>query len=341
MQSRNRIVAALAIAIAATAAAAPSQAEITWVNQFTDAPGQGFFDPTFGADRQAAFIAAENIWSNYILPSHLNETITVSASFPALGGTATSAPLGSAGHATSHFNFASANPDYKPNTIYVGALANHLAGQNLDPANSAQIQAVFNSTLDTGTVANGFTFYYGTDANPGAGKVDFVTVAMHELAHGLGFFPSIQSTGKFQVEYFLPNAYDRFLYRGADDTYLAARPDTPEGDAARAADIRSGDLYFRGPATMLVGGLDGVELYAPSTFSLGATGSHIDPLDPIDLMNRGYRGVNHTPSLSDLAILSDIGWTITTPIPEPTTLTLLAPLTLALLSRRTRNVRKF
>ena len=52
-----------------------------------------------------------------------------------------------------------------------------------DTYSGAEINARFNNNADA-------PWYYGTDANPGPGQYDFVTVVLHELGHGLGFASS-------------------------------------------------------------------------------------------------------------------------------------------------------
>jgi hypothetical protein len=57
------------------------------------------------------------------------------------------------------------------------ALANQIAGEDLN-GTDVEIDARFNSN---------FTWYFGTDGNTPAPEVDFVTVVLHEIGHGLGF----------------------------------------------------------------------------------------------------------------------------------------------------------
>jgi hypothetical protein len=62
------------------------------------------------------------------------------------------------------------------NTWYTVALANQLAGVDLDP-----------TTTDlSSTLSSDINWYFGTDGNTPADQYDFVTVALHEILHGLG-----------------------------------------------------------------------------------------------------------------------------------------------------------
>jgi len=97
-----------------------------------------------------------------------------------LNCTATSAVLGTAGPTTLHGNFAKAP---FTNTWYPQALANSLTGKDLSPDND-DIEALFNSSVGGTDVNNCLPdnpWYYGLDGNPPAGKIDFVTIALHEL----------------------------------------------------------------------------------------------------------------------------------------------------------------
>jgi hypothetical protein len=336
-----------AVFTAVTLAAASAHADVTFVNTYTDSAGTGFFDPTFGAQRQAAWQFAENIWASKLLDLYTpgNEVINVRASFQNLGGSSTSAVVGNAQPFISEYNFAAISPKFQPNTVYPGALANHLAGTDLSPG-TAEITATFNSSIDSGSLIGGRTFYYGTDGNPNLtppSQIDFVTVALHELGHGLGFTSAFTSSGSYGNGFLpdgitpLPNAYDRFLYRASTGQYLVNEPANSTGNNQRAADLVSGDLYFLSPSTLVIDGPNGEKLYAPNPYEPGSSTVHIDKTLS-DLMNPNYTTVKHDPSLNDLMILSDIGWDINpAAIPEPASLTILSAGAALLLKRRKRS----
>ncbi|HKP60754.1 MAG TPA: PA domain-containing protein [Polyangiales bacterium] len=73
-----------------------------------------------------------------------------------------------------------ANPEY----YYPSALANRLAGEDLDPV-EPEIHMDLNSDLDGPCLRGSGGFYYGFDGQRGE-AVDFVETVLHELAHGLG-----------------------------------------------------------------------------------------------------------------------------------------------------------
>ena len=213
------------------ATAAPAAAVVTFSFDYSgDGANEGFNDPTLGTGRRTALEAAAMIWGNILVPRYTGETIVVRATFDSLGGSSTSATLGQAGGAGAAANFSATSPKYVSSTVYVSALANHLHGSDLGAAAtgaSQEINPQFNSNVDNSTVLGNTNFYYGTDSNHGS-NIDFETVALHELGHGLGFSASIQSDGTFLNGESTPDAFDRFLYRGSTKgigtNFLTARP---------------------------------------------------------------------------------------------------------------------
>jgi hypothetical protein len=159
---------------------------------------------TVGQQRLNVFQYAANIWGG-ILPSTV--TIVVRAQFNPQTCTATSAVLGSAGPVTVHRDFA--NADF-PLTWYHAALANKLAGTDLDIVNP-DINATFNSNLNgSPTCLGGTGWYLGLDGNEGT-NIELLPVVLHELGHGLGFSTTTSgSTGNLFNLY--PHVWDRFLF---------------------------------------------------------------------------------------------------------------------------------
>src|SRR5262249_23454774 len=96
-----------------------------------------------------------------------------------------------------------------PMTWYHQALANRLAGVDLDPTTS-DIAAQFNSDLGKPGCFP-LPWYYGVDGNEGPNAVELLPVVIHELGHGLGFSTSTIAG----VEEVFPSIFDYFLY---DDT---------------------------------------------------------------------------------------------------------------------------
>ena len=166
--------AAFALFLAASAAFA--QGQIIIVN--ANAPGVGFNDPTpaapvggnpgttLGQQRLNVFEFAAGIWEATLHPT---TDIFVIAQFVPLGPNV----LGSA---SATFVFADFPGAELPGTWYASALADKLAGFDLNPG-FADIAANFSTN---------FVFYLGFDNNEGA-LVDLLPVVLHEIGHGLGF----------------------------------------------------------------------------------------------------------------------------------------------------------
>src|SRR5215831_16211322 len=163
-----------------------------------DNPGEGFNDPTpvapvggntgttLGQQRLIAFQHAADIWGGLILSA---VTIRVGATFDPLPCNATSAVLGSAGPTSVFRDFTGV---LRSSTWYSAVLANALHGSDLDPG-GVDIGATFNSTIGT-TCTFPNIWYYGLNATPPGNQIDFVSVVVHELCHGLGFLTFVNLT---------------------------------------------------------------------------------------------------------------------------------------------------
>jgi hypothetical protein len=156
-----------------------------------DNPGVGFNDPTpatpvggndgttRGAQRLNAVTAAALKWQT-LLDTNVDVLINVSM-VPISGCTETSGVLAQASPLAWEHNFANAP---KANVWYPVALANKLAGADLEPALS-DLFVQFNLSLDDANCFGTAGWYLGLDANHGE-DVDMFVVALHELAHGFG-----------------------------------------------------------------------------------------------------------------------------------------------------------
>jgi hypothetical protein len=193
VESRTLKLLTTAAAVAGLAVAVPqAEAAVTIIVNNINAAGVGFNDPTpavpvggntgttIGQQRLIAFTYAANIWGATLTS---NIPIVINAQMTALTCTATSATLGSAGATSTFANFANAP---KTNTNYSYALANKLANAYLGTLNAAQISANFNVNLGNTGCLDGSFWYLGLDNNHGA-NVDFITVLLHEMGHGVGF----------------------------------------------------------------------------------------------------------------------------------------------------------
>jgi hypothetical protein len=290
-----------------------------------DGAGEGFNDPTplapvggnpgttRGAQRLNAFQYAANVWGGLLTSS---VTIRVGANFDAQPCSASSAVLGAAGATEVFRDFAGAP---EPGTWYPPALANALSGTDLDPQNY-DIDATFNSAIGT-TCAFPNVWYYGLDGNPPGGQIDFVSVVVHELGHGLGFqtFMSLTTGAKL-------GGFDDTFERNLED-HGATPSDFPSMTNAQrlAAVTDTGDLHWVGPNVMAASGVltagavgTHVRMYAPNPAQGGSSVSHWDTvLTPDQVMEPIYTGVHHTPVL-ELPAFQDMGWTLASVSTAPT-----------------------
>ena len=323
--SVRAFVRAAALAAALGLALDAAATKITIVN--ADSAGVGFNDTsartpvggnagtTLGEQRLNVFKYAAAFWEKQI---DSPVEILVRAKFEALTCSATSATLGSAG---TRFIFSDFKGAPLAKTWYSSALANKLAGEDLNPAGTddtgEDIQARFTTALDDGSCAFPRKWYYGLDASPTSGTTDFATVIIHELAHGLGFqtFVSRTTGAKF--------AGDDGI--GLDDAYMVLLYDATTGktwgqmtDAERlTSTTNTSNLLWNGAAVKAVassvlqtgvGSGGRPMMYAPNPSESGSSISHWDTsLFPNESMEPSYTGPNHSLLITD-ELMKDLGW---------------------------------
>lgn len=208
-------------------------------------------------------------------------------------------------------------------TWYASALANSIAGAELNPGES-DMDVYLNS---------GTNWYLGTDGQPAAGQHDLVTVALHEMGHGLGFVGLSKkvggtgSLGLLEMADFaplttsfpwpqldtLPGVFDVFL-SDQQDGPLAMMPNPgPQLGAA----MTGNQLYFNGPLVLNANGGTGARMYAPGTFALGSSCVHFNestyPAGNANELMTPFSSTgdaNHWPGPLCLAVMRDIGWVL-------------------------------
>ncbi|MFN8532519.1 MAG: hypothetical protein U0556_03130 [Dehalococcoidia bacterium] len=257
----------------------------------------------FTPEARAAFQYAVDIWA-----SQLNSAvpIAVDAQFTPLQ----QGVLGSARAFDYWANFTNAP---RTQTFYPVALANKLSGT--DRAGS-DIVTRFNSNYPD--------WYFGTDGRPGSEQFDFVSVVLHELAHGLGFAGSaFEDSGAFY--YGLTNdwpiIYDRYVRNAAGNPILSF----PSGSAALGSQLTGGNLFFNAPATNAANGGAPARLYAPSPWRQGSSYSHLDETTfgrgTVNSLMTPFIGRGeaiHNPGAVTLAMLGDMGWVAASSTPTLT-----------------------
>lgn len=293
------------------------------IREAAEAKGLGpsaTFDPTytgFSAQARTAFQYALDIWATHIDSA---VPIKVDASFEPLGTNV----LGSARALSVYANFTGAPV---PFTWYGDPLADALRGQDLNPG-GFDIQARFSSNYPF--------WYYGTDGNPPTGRVDFVSVVLHEIGHGLGFFGNanvdngsgtpecngVAGAGCYGIRsappssLLLPVIYERFM-EDASGTLMIDEDVYPNPSQALGDLLESEDLFFGSATTTAVYGNTRPPIWAPAPWDLGSSFAHFDE----NVIPTGNANALMTPRIAQgeaflnpgpltCALLQDIGWTL-------------------------------
>jgi hypothetical protein len=325
----------LLVAFAAFALFVPSVAfaDANFVIIAADELGEGFFDPepraplstnpgtTLGAQRLYAFQAAADAWGR-MLDSDV--PILIEAALEPLFCDPTSAVLGAAGP---RFVFSDFPNELAADTWHASALANSRAGIDLLPPNAtpalpngSDIVAVFTSEIrGNDECLGGLDFYYGTDGNAPSGTIDFYTVVLHEIAHGLGFTTFVDRVNGSKLD-------------DMDDTYMVNLEDHSTGDLwSEMTDLErlnsrtdTGDLHWVGnhvvaASGVLTGGTHPsghVLMFAPDPEQRGSSISHFDTtVSPNELMEPFLNSDASNRITTEL--LQDIGWNLDAGMANP------------------------
>jgi Secretion system C-terminal sorting domain len=247
----------------------------------------------FSTAQEEAFQYAVNIWSS-LLQSDV--PVRIDAVMSPLGD----GVIGQTGITARYANFDNAQ---KINTFYAVAMAEKIAGKELNGAQFADIEIELSSD---------FFFYFGTDGNTPGDKFDFVSIVLHEIGHGLGFTDGSFVTGAgtgFYTVFGAPTVYDRHmeLLNGSNivDSLTSGTPAL--GDA-----LTSGQLYFNSFSFPTIN--DRPKLWAPGSYNSGSSIAHLDENlypagDPNSLMSPQF---GFGESIHDLGIayeiFQDMGW---------------------------------
>ncbi len=271
------------------------------VNYLPAGPGQGTDTcATWPENAKAAFSYSANLWGALLQSS---VPITVDACWASNLG---SGVLGHAGASNYYKDFTGAPV---AGTWYPVALANSLHGSDLDAA-KGDIYAAFSST---------FNWYFGTDGNTPASQMDFVSVLLHEMGHGLGFSGSMQvsgSLGSWGGGTTSPLIYDRFTENNAGqpliNTTLFPNPST-----TLATQLQSNAVFFDGTQANAGNGGSRVPLYAPTAFRSGSSYSHLAESfnnTPNALMTFSLAAGESTqdPGPVTMGMFKDMGWALNT-----------------------------
>ena len=303
---------------------------ITIVN--TDGPGVGLNDTTpvdptignpgttLGAQALNVFQAAADYWESRL---DSDVEILVDSSFAPLNCTALSGTLGSAGPLNFGFSWTVGTPAVA-NRLYAVALANSLAGRDLDPSES-DIRMRFNGLIGTENCLQGLSWNYEIGTMPVSDGIDLLSTAIHELGHGLGFLTLFDPSNGFGTAFgpAFADFDDTFSANMFDETVdLSWSQMTPSQRNASSVNtdyddndepIQSNLVWSGELAVAEIGFLNNgltdfrPQLYAPDPYDGGSSNSHWDvALAPDEIMEPSLTMVNE-PVLTTKAFY-DSGW---------------------------------
>jgi hypothetical protein len=201
-----------------------------------------------------------------------------------------------------------------PYSLYPVALAEKIAGESLNEDLAGDITLSVNSSIN---------WYLGTDGQTPSQKYDLVTVVIHEICHGLGFFDSMNTdatTGWYGVNS-LPIIYDKFVENLAENRLTDTLKFT-NFSADLKTQLTGGQLYFNGPLLKKYTSGSRARLYVPSTWDPGSSVSHLDESATlrVNSLMTPYIDLGeaiHDPGKYTFSILGDLGWINTRIIHKP------------------------
>ena len=197
--------------------------------------------------------AAVDIWSENFastVPINVNVKWGSSSSYGVLAS------------ASAKNNFSNFNGAPDKTLYYASALANALAGRDLDPT-SPEIEI---------SITSNAPWYYGTDGNCPARSFDLVSVILHEMGHGLGFvsgnyYEPFSGFGRVDQ----PTPFD--AYAQLPDVRRLADMPSPSLEAGKAM---TSDLFWSGDNAIKANNGIKPKLYTPSIYEAGSSISHLD-----------------------------------------------------------------
>jgi hypothetical protein len=268
---------------------------------------------TWPAEAIAAFEYAASIWETLI-------TSTVSIEVNACWTNFGDPDILGISAADNYYRDFSGAP--QAGTWYPTALADALHGSRIS-GSTVDMHVAYGST---------FPWYYGTDGSTPTDKVDFATVVLHEICHGLGFAGSmnwddgvyvpvggnyqecngVAGYGCWGAGTAYPDSYDHFTEDGSGND-LINTTSYPNPSTALGNVLTGQNVWFNGTHANAANGGGRVRLYAPSSWQPGSSYSHLDEIfngTADDLMTYAIPNGQsmHAPGPIIMGILHDVGW---------------------------------
>ena len=215
--------------------------------------------------------------------------------------------LGSCGPSIYFENFDAAH--YK-DRYYPVALVEKMEGEEITGPELPDMIANFNRDFDN--------WYFGTDGDTPEGKYDFVSIVLHEIAHGLGFtgfFYVDDNVGHYGGDLGFPGVFDEFVA----DPWEVQLVDTAayrNGSRELYNALTSNIMYHKSLAAKAAHEFNRFpRLYAPNPFDEGSSIYHLNEFsygfdDPNSLMTpfADEGTANHNPGPLTMGIFADMGW---------------------------------
>jgi hypothetical protein len=253
----------------------------------------------FTNEARIAFQEAVDIWESII---ETPVTIRIHARWTVLG----QGVLGSCSPGTYIVNF---DESQKKDVWYPIALAEKIAGKDLNDTDDADIVASFNSS--------NINWHFEAATPPAAGKYDLISIVMHEIGHGLGITHAYSVSGGQGI---IPDFFDGqpVIYetniQAVDGRNLVndfTPPSTPLKDI-----ITSDNLFYSSPLMHSVNSGSNAVVYAPTVYSAGSSIAHLNE----NTYAAGSSNSLMTPFIAAAerildpgpiirAVLNDMGWT--------------------------------
>ncbi len=262
---------------------------VTYVDVDTNT-NLGFDDPTYGAERRAR-VAEVFAYFNTVL----NHTGVCDVKFLA-SQTDGSGPLATGG------TFFFSTP------AFTNGLAFEHITTGVDPTSSiGDIETTFDF---------GWNWYQGTGTVPFS-QIDFRSVALHELTHGLGILSLSDANGVSQISPNVLSVWDNFMETGNGKDLFGGAPPAFHGIVS---DLVGGDGGLRLNAPKVIAAFGSKPpLYAPNPFQPGSSLGHWNTgvkiagnavMEPVLANGESVR--EYAPV--DKAALEDIGYTLVVPV---------------------------